>query len=293
MKLPNASELFSGKDERPAPVAEVEGMLKTGTPEDVIKARLGDEGYKPEEVSRALDQAKAKIGVLGLDGAPKPPAEAPPWQTQQAPAEGQPAFGQTQEPFSAQGTPQEFPGAQAEFPKEETGTQQFAQQPQPEAQPPAAAPEPAAPTPSTGEPAPEESPWDMSPEELEGKFSESAEVQAQPQQQEQLAQAAQVSDEFKQEIEVRMMALDEKLNTLMKNSGKLEKILTEVEGIKQKHTDTKNDKKEEELGKDLDELKTNINSILEVLKTTFPPMIRTLKDLKGPSKRRKEVEHLL
>lgn len=101
-------------------------------------------------------------------------------------------------------------------------------------------------------------------------------------------------DEFKGEVEGRFTALDEKLETISKNGEKLERILTEIAAIKEKYTSmTSKTSNFEELEKDLDGMKEDVNNILEVLKATFPPIIKTLKELKGPARRRNEVEHLL
>ena len=57
------------------PVAEVEGLLQSGTPDDVIRETLTREGYGGDEITKAVDGAKIKLNTTGLPEDAKPPWE--------------------------------------------------------------------------------------------------------------------------------------------------------------------------------------------------------------------------
>lgn len=49
---------------RSLPIADVEGMLTSGTPEDAIRSKLKQDGFSDEEISKCMEQARVKVGVV-------------------------------------------------------------------------------------------------------------------------------------------------------------------------------------------------------------------------------------
>lgn len=205
---------------RSLPIAEVEGMLTSGTPEEAIKSKLKQDGFSDDEVSKCIEQARVKVGVVAPQQYQQ---EAMPWEA----------------------VPQE---QAAEFGQE----QQYAQQPQPQQQ-------------------------SVAQEEFQ-----------------MLLQTA--IENLKNEMEQKLQELEGRLERVGELEDKLQTIISSLEEMKGKYSVLidKSDqfaKYEDELG----EVKGNVNSVLQILKTTLPPVIKTLQEIKEqkPAPKKSDVEHLL
>jgi len=146
-------------------------------------------------------------------------------------------------------------------------------------------------------------PWEAQPYPAEQQPAEQYPQYEQPQpQQQSLAQ-----DEFqvllqtaienmKNEMDQKLQDLEVRLERVGELEGKLQTIISSLEEMKGKYSVLleKSDqfaKYEDELG----EVKGNVNSVLQILKTTLPPVIKTLQDIKEQkaAPKKSDIEHLL
>lgn len=246
-------KLFDKKKTKHVPVAEVEGMLRTGTPEAVIRSRLKEEKYSMEDINKAIEQAKIKLGATGVPQGLKPPWEQlepqPPALTDKPPAP----------------TP----------PKAKKG--------------PAAPMPPLTPMPSKA-PEPEQPPWEppksAAPTQL-GKYSiTDLETVIRP-----------LIEGLKTEVDSKLDSISGELRKLSATDKKLQGIVQELETVKTQLSTLSKKKLTTDYDEELAQLKGSVNSILEILKGTLPPVIKTLRELKNEkasvNKKQKEVEHLI
>ena len=275
MGLFDKSSGGKGKKGSHTPVAEVEGMLRTGTPESVIRSRLKDEKYSTDEVNKALEQAKIKVsaGEVAPSDIKAPWEEvdqgsipgqggemAPPWESEGA----QPGAGGAGVPGQGPGVPGQGPGV----PGPAT--------PEPLASMPESPLVPGAPTPA---PAPAAGAPGYSLDDLHSMI--------QP-----------LLEGLRAEIDAKLDNISSNLEKVSSTEKKLDALIKDLEKIKTGYGEISD--KTKDIGDyqdELNQLKTSVNSVLEILKGTLPPMIKTLREMKGgkaeADKVKKQIEHLI
>lgn len=233
------------------PVAEVEGMLKTGTPEPAIRDMLKTEGYTDADITKALDGARVKIGA----GGPQQQF-APPWQ-QAAPPAGQ--------AYQEAGFQQE----PAPLPAEVEGPAPWGQG--------------------------FDAPGEAAPPEHHEVATEIPTVQDFEHAMHPMVEG------LRHEMDTKFNEIEADIRSIRETEQKLSKIISDLEEMKGNYAHMT--EHAEDMGKyedELAELKGSVDSVLEILKNTLPPVIKTLKELKAEGettshleKKKKEVKHLL
>jgi len=103
---------------------------------------------------------------------------------------------------------------------------------------------------------------------------------------------------FKLEMEAKLDSISRDLKKLSETEKKIESLVKDLEKMKGELSVIA--EKKAEIGnydEELSQLKGSVNTILEILKGTLPPVIKSLRELKGDQpdtkKKKKEVEHLI
>lgn len=274
---------FGKKAARPLPIAEAQTMISSGTPDTVVRDRLKQGGYTDDEVSRSIDQAHVKLGVAPKGG---PFAAPAPWESQAPPAQGQATPPWERSAASRARPPWEAPPAEEPQAESPFATGEEAEQQSPEG--------------GLQEEQPTEQPWQVP----EGDTSQVPEEEPQAPQPDYAAQPLEYApaqqagtpdfshEEFqvvidsaisnlKVEFDSKILELEEKLESVSHLEESLKTIISDLDEIKGKYNamSERSDKMVELEGQVLD-VKGNVSSILQILKTTLPPVIKTLKELK-------------
>lgn len=263
-------KLFEKKETKHVPVAEVEGMLRTGTPEAVIRSRLKEEKYATEDINKAIEQAKIKVGATGIPNSMKPP-----WE--QADSGSMPP---------REGAPPEltpvpsFPPPAGSKPPAPAKTSQIDES--------GAAPFGAG-MPQAG------SPQSMASQSGNAQFGTpqvgkysigDLETVIKP-----------LIEGLKLEVDSKFDSISKDLQKVTETEKKLEKVVTELESIKTKLSKASAGAGGGNYDEELAQLKGSVNTILEILKGTLPPVIKSLRELKEEKATtktsKKQVEHLI
>ena len=269
--------MFFGKKVRPLPISEAQTMLSSGTPDSVVRERLKQEGYTEAEISKSVDQARIKIGVTSKEAVPDasapwesaaPSAERPPWES---PLQAPPA-----QEVQAQAPPAQLEQAP---PAQEAQNDQYAQMhPEPQ-QTPWQVPESETQNPvGYGQPdqPPEVQVPEQAPEEPAQQYPEPSFAQEDVQ----VAIDSAISG-LKTELDAKFMELESKLESVEHLEENLGRIVSDLDEIKGKYTAmSERAEKLSEMEDEMLEVKGNVSSVLQILKSTLPPVIKSLKDLK-------------
>lgn len=148
-------------------------------------------------------------------------------------------------------------------------------------------------------------PWEAQQYPAEQQPAEFAQEQYEQQPQQQQQSVAQEEfqmllqtaiENLKNEMEQKLQELEGRLERVGELEDKLQTIISSLEEMKGKYSVLieKSDqfgKYEQELG----EVRGNVNSVLQILKTTLPPVIKTLQEIKAqkPAPKKSDIEHLL
>ena len=275
---------FGKKAARPLPIAEAQTMISSGTPDTVVRDRLKQGGYTDDEVSRSIDQAHVKLGVAPNGG---PFAAPAPWESQAPPAQGQApppwersASARAKPPWEA--PPAEEPQAGDPFAQNEQVEQQYQegapQEEQPAEQQPWQVPE--GDTSAVPEEEPQAPQPDYAAQPLEYAPAQQAGTPDFSHEDFQVALDGAISN-LKAEFDSKMLELEGKLDSVSHLEESLKVIVADLDEIKGKYTamSERSEKFIELEGQVLD-VKGNVSSILQILKATLPPVIKTLKELK-------------
>ncbi len=304
--------MLFGRKTRPLPIAEAQTMLSSGTPDGVVKQRLKEEGYTEEEVSKSIDQAHIKLGVAPKKGAAPAPwespsmhppegaseasSERPPWESppaqQPPPALGsqqpleprtqQPLEPQTKEPLEPQ-QPQQQPWQvpegetpdQSQYEKRELQYTQEGQVQGYEGQDQLQGYEQAQQPSELQQVEQPPEPQQQAPEETQHAFA---------QEELQLALDSAISN-LKTEIDSRLVEIEGKIESMSQVEETLKTIVSDLDEMKGRYNAmSERSEKFSEIEDQVLEIKGNISSVLQILKTTLPPVIKTLKEMKDRSK---------
>ena len=86
---------------------------------------------------------------------------------------------------------------------------------------------------------------------------------------------------LKTEIDSKFMEMEQKINSITELEGKLQAIISDLDEMKGRYTAiSERIEKIAELEDSVSEVKGNVNSMLQILKSALPPMIKTLKEIK-------------
>ncbi len=145
-------------------------------------------------------------------------------------------------------------------------------------------------------------PWEAQQYPAEQQPAEQYEQAAPQQQQQSVAQEEfqmllqTAIENLKNEMEQKLQELEGRLERVGELEDKLQTIISSLEEMKGKYSVLL--EKSDQFGKyeqELGEVRGNVNSVLQILKTTLPPVIKTLQEIKAqkPAPKKSDIEHLL